>query len=60
MILVDNLFKYSHLIPLKHPYSANTVTAEMRAKEVVRLHGVAKSTLSDRDPLFMSFLEGGV
>ena len=40
-------------MPLKHPYTAKTL-AEIFVKEVVQLHGVPNSVVSDRDPLFMS------
>lgn len=38
---------------LKHPYAAKSV-AELFAKEIIHLHGVPKSIISDRDPLFVS------
>lgn len=52
-VVVDRLSKYSHFIPLKNPYSARTL-AEIFTKEVVRLHGVPLSIISDRDPIFVS------
>jgi hypothetical protein len=42
-----------HFIPLAHPYSAESV-AEAFFAEVVRLHGVPQSMVSDRDPVFTS------
>jgi len=53
LTVVDRFSKYSHFIPLAHPYSAESV-AQVFFAEIVRLHGVLQSLVSDRDPVFTS------
>ncbi|XP_073223438.1 uncharacterized protein [Cicer arietinum] len=53
LVVVDQLPKYSHFITLKHLFIACSI-ATIFVKEVIRLHGVLESILSDRDPLFVS------
>jgi hypothetical protein len=53
LTVVDRFSKYCHFIPLAHPYSAESVAQAFFA-EIVRLHGVSQSMVSDRDIVFTS------
>jgi hypothetical protein len=53
MVVVENLTKAAHFIPLKTTHkAANIVDIFMR--EIARLHGVPKTIVFDRDPKFTS------
>ncbi|CAA2998902.1 DNA RNA polymerases superfamily [Olea europaea subsp. europaea] len=52
-IVVDRLTKSAHFLPVKMTFSLDQL-AQLYIKEVVRLHGVPVSILSDRDPRFTS------
>jgi transposase InsO family protein len=51
--VVDRFSKYCHFIPLAHPYTAESVAQAFFA-DIVRLHGVPQSIVSDHDPMFTS------
>ena len=52
-VIVDRLTKSAHFLPMKVSYSLDKLT-EVYIREVVRLHGVPFSIVSDRDPRFTS------
>jgi hypothetical protein len=51
--VVDRFSKYCNFIPLAHPYTTESVAHAFFA-DIVRLHGVPQSIVSDRDPVFTS------
>ena len=53
VVVVDRISKYSHFIPLTHPYTAETV-AQLFFDLVFNLHGKLQSIVRDRDPIFTS------
>ena len=52
-VIVDRLTKSAHFLPVKVSHSLDKL-AEIYIREVVRLHGVPFSSVSDRDPRFTS------
>lgn len=52
-VKVDRLSKSAHFLSLAHPFTAKMV-AEKFVEGVVKLHGMPKSIISDRDPVFIS------
>jgi hypothetical protein len=53
MVVVDKLTKVAHFIPLKVTHKVANIT-EIYKREIVRLHGVPKEIMSNRDPKFIS------
>ena len=52
-VIVDKLTKSAHFILVKMDYFMDRL-AELYVEEIVQLHGVPLSIVSDRDPYFTS------
>ena len=50
---MDRLIKSAHFLPVRLDYSMDRL-AELYLTEIVRLHGIPLSIVSDRNPLFTS------
>jgi hypothetical protein len=53
MLVVDNITKVAHFIPVKLTHNEANI-ADIYMREIFRLHGVPKAIVSDRDPKFIS------
>lgn len=56
-VIVDRLTKSTHFIPVRTNYNVAKL-AEIYIAEIVKLHGVPSSIVSDRDPNFTSHFWG--
>ena len=52
-VIMDRLTKSTHFLPVRLDYSMDRL-AELYANEIVRLHDILISIVSDRNPQFMS------
>ena len=52
-VIVDRLTKSSHFLPINIRFSLEKL-AHLYIKEIIKLHGVPSSIISDRDPRFTS------
>ena len=52
-VIVDRLTKLAHFLPIRNNFSLDRL-AELYINEIVKLHGVPVSIVSDRDPRFTS------
>lgn len=55
MVVVDQFSKVAHFILVRLSYNAATVS-RLYMEQVVKLHGIPKKIISDRDPMFTSSL----
>ena len=55
LVIVDKFSKFSHFIPMSHPFTA-AVVAKAFMQQIYRLHGMPLSIISDRDKVFTSHL----
>jgi len=53
-VIVDRYTKSTHFLPIKKAFSLNCL-AKIYIKEIVRLHRVPSSIMSDYDPRFTSY-----
>ncbi|KAL0298104.1 UNVERIFIED_CONTAM: Transposon Ty3-I Gag-Pol polyprotein [Sesamum angustifolium] len=58
-VVVDRLTKSAHFLPIRQNDSLDEL-AELYVSEIVRLHGIPTSIISDRDPRFTSHLWGSL
>ena len=52
-IIVDRLIESAHFLPISMKYSLEKLT-KLYLDEVIRLHRIPVSIVSDRDPCFVS------
>jgi hypothetical protein len=53
LVIMDRFTKYAHFLSLRHPYTAASV-AQVFFTNIVKLHGLPKTIVSDRDKVFTS------
>ena len=53
MVTIDRLTKVAHFAPIRSSYIAASV-AGVFMRDIVRLHGIPRKIISDRDPVFTS------
>ena len=58
-VIVDRLTKSTHFLLIKKTYPLIRL-AKMYIEEIVRLHGIPSSIVSDRDPRFTSYFWGAL
>lgn len=53
LVVIDRLSKFGHFLPLKTDFSSTTV-AEVFVQNIIKLHGVPKLIVTNRDQIFLS------
>jgi hypothetical protein len=59
LLLVENLTKAAHFVPMRMSHTTTNI-AEIYMREIVRLHGIPKAIVFDRDTKFTSNLWRGL
>ena len=55
LVVIDKFTKFGHLLPLHHPFTAQTV-AWLFMDQVYHLHGLPSAIISERDKIFTCFI----
>ncbi|KAK8362768.1 hypothetical protein V6Z11_A03G124700 [Gossypium hirsutum] len=55
MVVVDRLTKYDHFFALLRHFDCKSI-AKIMVQGMVKLHGIPRSIVNDRDPIFVSEL----
>ena len=58
-VIVDRLAKFAHFLPIRFTYPLEKL-AQLYIQEIVKLHGVPSTIISDRDPRFTSWFWGAL
>ena len=53
LVVVDRLTKFVHFLLVKHPYIAHSI-AQIFLDSVVKLHGIPRTIVTNRDTVFLS------
>lgn len=53
MVEVDIFTKFAHFIPVKRPYTTASI-AQLSLDNIVKLHGLPKTIVSNKDTIFVS------
>jgi hypothetical protein len=57
LVVVDRFTKYAYFYPFKHLYTASSVAATF-LNNMIKLHGLPKSIVSDHDKVFLQAISG--